>query len=187
MTHANTHIPNAPACAAPGVDPDWWFSDKPADREQARQICVRCPLLHDCRTHALDTREQHGIWGGLDVADRRRIWRGVTCGTEEAYHLHRTLGQECEECATAHEERLAADRRARLEAEHAKGGTTTGYNLHYRLGEPACERCLGAQRAASEEQRRKRGVRPLGARARASGSPASPAASRALTGAGSAA
>ncbi|MCQ4120613.1 WhiB family transcriptional regulator [Rhodococcus tibetensis] len=39
---------------------------------QARQICMPCPVLAQCRDHALTVGEPYGVWGGLTEADRRR-------------------------------------------------------------------------------------------------------------------
>lgn len=34
--------------------------------KMARRICQGCVILDDCRTYALKTLPEHGIWGGLD-------------------------------------------------------------------------------------------------------------------------
>jgi WhiB family redox-sensing transcriptional regulator len=39
---------------------------------QARQICLPCPVLEQCRDHALAVGEPYGVWGGMTEADRRR-------------------------------------------------------------------------------------------------------------------
>jgi WhiB family transcriptional regulator, redox-sensing transcriptional regulator len=39
--------------------------------ERAKQICQRCPVIVQCRHHALTVREPYGIWGGLDEGERR--------------------------------------------------------------------------------------------------------------------
>ncbi|MGH3727115.1 MAG: WhiB family transcriptional regulator [Mycobacterium sp.] len=45
-------------------------------REQrAKQMCRSCPVLNQCRTHALATAEPYGVWGGLSEADRDRLLR----------------------------------------------------------------------------------------------------------------
>lgn len=44
--------------------------DREAREEQAKQICASCPVLRDCRAHALGTPELFGVWGGLSEADR---------------------------------------------------------------------------------------------------------------------
>ncbi|MBB0244821.1 WhiB family transcriptional regulator [Streptomyces alkaliphilus] len=41
-------------------------------REQAaKAVCARCPVLLECREHALDQPEPYGVWGGLTAAERR--------------------------------------------------------------------------------------------------------------------
>lgn len=41
--------------------------------DQAKAICHDCPVLQDCRRHALRTREPYGIWGGLSEEERAEI------------------------------------------------------------------------------------------------------------------
>lgn len=45
-------------------------------QEHAKQICRRCPVVAQCRQHALSTREPFGVWGGLDEDERRAIFAG---------------------------------------------------------------------------------------------------------------
>ncbi|MBA0051344.1 WhiB family transcriptional regulator [Streptomyces sp. AJS327] len=41
-------------------------------REQAaKRVCARCPVLVECREHALVLPEPYGVWGGLTAAERR--------------------------------------------------------------------------------------------------------------------
>lgn len=40
---------------------------------RAKQICYKCPVLRQCRTHALNVAEPFGIWGGMSEEDRDRI------------------------------------------------------------------------------------------------------------------
>jgi hypothetical protein len=114
------------------------------------------------------------VWGGTTVADRRsfadgRPWRfdeqgrlRQVCGSVSAYHAHHTYREQpCEACTEAFDAQLLAERRARLEVEHGKGGTPTGYSLHRRIGEPACGLCLGAMRRQSAAARRARAGRLL--------------------------
>lgn len=180
---SNTPRPNDPptanhaACTTPGTDPDLWFSDHPTDRTRAKQLCAGCPLLDPCRTYGLDTDQQWGIWGGLDRSDRRRILRGVVCGTETALKLHRRYGEHCIVCEDADTARVAADRRRRLDAIHERGGTERGAVIHRQLGEEPCAACTEAVRAVSEARRRARGIPPRDARTgagRARGSGTSP-------------
>ena len=38
--------------------------------ERAKEVCAACPVLEQCRTHALAVREPYGVWGGLTVEER---------------------------------------------------------------------------------------------------------------------
>jgi WhiB family redox-sensing transcriptional regulator len=40
---------------------------------QAKHVCEQCPVLAQCRDHALRVEEPYGIWGGLDEGERRRL------------------------------------------------------------------------------------------------------------------
>ncbi|MET7638243.1 WhiB family transcriptional regulator [Streptomyces sp. NPDC005438] len=43
-------------------------------REQAaKSVCARCPVLMECREHALLQPEPYGVWGGLTAAERRVV------------------------------------------------------------------------------------------------------------------
>lgn len=47
-----------------------------ANREaRAKQICGTCPVLEQCRRHALAVHEPYGVWGGLSEAERDVIVR----------------------------------------------------------------------------------------------------------------
>ncbi len=45
-------------------DPELWFSESPADLEQAKAYCLGCPLRATCLAGALERREPWGVWGG---------------------------------------------------------------------------------------------------------------------------
>jgi WhiB family redox-sensing transcriptional regulator len=48
-----------------------------ADREtRAKQVCRRCPVLEQCRRHALMVHEPYGVWGGLSESERDDLVRG---------------------------------------------------------------------------------------------------------------
>lgn len=38
--------------------------------ERAKQVCAVCPVLDQCRTHALALREPYGVWGGMTEDER---------------------------------------------------------------------------------------------------------------------
>ena len=46
-------------------------------REQrAKEMCRRCPVIDECRTHALDVGEPYGVWGGLSESERDMLLKG---------------------------------------------------------------------------------------------------------------
>lgn len=51
-------------------------AQRAARAERAKTICRGCPVLHECREHALATREPYGVWGGLTEEERDHILRG---------------------------------------------------------------------------------------------------------------
>ena len=53
------------------VHPDRERGRARAAREKtAKQICRTCPVLQQCRRHALAVREPYGVWGGLSKPER---------------------------------------------------------------------------------------------------------------------
>jgi WhiB family redox-sensing transcriptional regulator len=48
---------------------------KEAREVQAKRICADCPVREPCLEYALRTRDPHGIWGGLNELERRRLLR----------------------------------------------------------------------------------------------------------------
>ena len=49
-----------------------WFSEQPADLEQAKVHCRRCPVRGFCLSGAVERREPFGVWGG-EIFDRGRV------------------------------------------------------------------------------------------------------------------
>lgn len=43
--------------------------------EQAKRVCAGCPVVEECLDYALKTRQDFGVWGGMDELDRRRLRR----------------------------------------------------------------------------------------------------------------
>lgn len=49
-----------------------------ASREtRAKQVCRGCPVLEQCRRHALAAHEPYGVWGGLSESERDDIYRDL--------------------------------------------------------------------------------------------------------------
>jgi WhiB family redox-sensing transcriptional regulator len=68
--------------ACRGEDPSVFFhpeGERGAAREAranaAKAICGRCPVLNECSTHALATREPYGVWGAMSEDDREVIYK----------------------------------------------------------------------------------------------------------------
>jgi WhiB family redox-sensing transcriptional regulator len=65
-----------------GQAPEIFFPDDHATRDRrrqenlAKQICRQCPVLEQCRDHALRTPEPHGIWGAMTAQERARVQMG---------------------------------------------------------------------------------------------------------------
>jgi WhiB family redox-sensing transcriptional regulator len=41
----------------------------------ARSLCRRCTVRQHCLDYSLDVQENHGIWGGLNELERKRLLR----------------------------------------------------------------------------------------------------------------
>lgn len=54
--------------------------------ERAKQVCNGCPVLQQCRRHALSVEEPYGVWGGLSESERKDLLRDpddVLCMLED--------------------------------------------------------------------------------------------------------
>jgi WhiB family redox-sensing transcriptional regulator len=49
--------------------------EKLAREARAKAFCDRCSVRTDCLEYALDVREAHGVWGGLNELERRAVLR----------------------------------------------------------------------------------------------------------------
>jgi WhiB family redox-sensing transcriptional regulator len=47
--------------------------DKLRREARAKEICVDCGVRSACLDYAIEIREPHGIWGGLNEAERRLL------------------------------------------------------------------------------------------------------------------
>lgn len=59
------------------VSPDTFFHPEgergPARRRRdaaAKEVCAACPVLRQCREHALQVREPYGVWGAMTEGER---------------------------------------------------------------------------------------------------------------------
>jgi WhiB family redox-sensing transcriptional regulator len=53
--------------------PECYSRSEQRKRENAAKvICRQCPVLEQCRAHALRTPETHGVWGAMTAGERAR-------------------------------------------------------------------------------------------------------------------
>ena len=108
---------------------DWWFPADKVNATVAKAICQTCPLIEPCRAHGI-AHEQHGVWGGLTVRERRAM-RGasprvqpITHGTRAGYDSHRrnpeAHGPVCDPCRRAYNA-VEAGRRMRQRQARIRG------------------------------------------------------------------
>lgn len=50
--------------------------DKEARERRAKAICASCAVRRECLDYALRIRDPHGIWGGMNEAERRALLEG---------------------------------------------------------------------------------------------------------------
>ncbi|MGW8378754.1 WhiB family transcriptional regulator [Streptomyces sp. ODS28] len=55
---------------APSKEPT---ADRLSREQAAKRVCARCPVMAECREHALVMPEPYGVWGGLTAAERRVV------------------------------------------------------------------------------------------------------------------
>lgn len=71
------------ACAGIGTDMFFGTDDGPPEQSaerRAKKFCItsRCPVLLQCREHALNLPERHGCWGATTSKERADILRQRT-------------------------------------------------------------------------------------------------------------
>jgi hypothetical protein len=59
-----------------GLPSDWFFPNGRQAITEAKAVCASCAVKPECLTYAMATPvEMHGIWGGTDARERRRMRR----------------------------------------------------------------------------------------------------------------
>ena len=43
------------------------------DAREAKNVCGTCPVRAECLTYALETKEEWGVWGGMEEKERRKV------------------------------------------------------------------------------------------------------------------
>lgn len=82
--------------ACRSFDPDLFFhpeGERGPSRSSrdtaAKAVCAACPVLAQCRAHALAVREPYGVWGGLSEDDREAIYADAANAAGAAPAAHR--------------------------------------------------------------------------------------------------
>jgi WhiB family redox-sensing transcriptional regulator len=56
------------------ADPEELFVEGAA-QHKAKAVCIGCAVRTECLSYALDSRIEHGIWGGMTDRERRALLR----------------------------------------------------------------------------------------------------------------
>ena len=59
------------------MDPEVFFPPKGDAGTQAKQVGTQCPVRAECLDYAITADEKHGIWGGLNRAERQRAGQAL--------------------------------------------------------------------------------------------------------------
>ena len=54
------------------AEPDALFV-RGAAQQQAKLVCMSCPVIAECLADALDNRTEFGVWGGMTERERRAL------------------------------------------------------------------------------------------------------------------
>jgi WhiB family redox-sensing transcriptional regulator len=58
--------------------PEVDFFPSPEDVQgiaQAKEVCAGCPVLEECLSYAIETRQTEGVWGGHTTKERTKLRR----------------------------------------------------------------------------------------------------------------
>lgn len=69
--------------------------------ERAKAICRRCPVIVECRRHALFAREPYGVWGAMTERERMEYHRRHRVGRGRWAKGNSVSGTRCREVSAA--------------------------------------------------------------------------------------
>ena len=55
------------------IDPEFFFPERGMSTRAAKEVCSGCGVRMECLEYALTNGEEHGVWGGMSVRERRRL------------------------------------------------------------------------------------------------------------------
>lgn len=73
---------------------EYFFSNDPAEKNEAKNLCFACPVRQDCVKYALETKTIEGIWGGKSDSELRRTLSVNAEGNE----IRRKRAPQCPYC-----------------------------------------------------------------------------------------
>jgi WhiB family redox-sensing transcriptional regulator len=122
---------NLAVCAS--ADPEVWFPEKGGSTQEAKKICLSCPVRRQCLQSALDRDERFGVFGGYSERERRSL-------------------------KTADQQSTASDRSREARTLEAPTvgpmcGTESGAKTHSRRGERSCRACQSAATSARRQRK----------------------------------
>lgn len=68
---------NLEEAACRNEDLEMFFAVGDGQEERAKAVCRGCPVRWECLTYALETRQRHGVWGGLTAEERVLLIRKI--------------------------------------------------------------------------------------------------------------
>lgn len=57
------------------LDPDYMWIDNADEAHKRKATCMPCPVRFECLIHALNKKEDFGIWGGMTHLERHKLLR----------------------------------------------------------------------------------------------------------------
>lgn len=74
---------NRALCAE--VDPEIFFPEQEERTAfHAKKVCKSCPVRTECLEYALNTGQEHGVWGGVCSKERQKIKSNRRKGVQAA-------------------------------------------------------------------------------------------------------
>lgn len=78
------------------TDPEIFFPEKGQSPKLAQSVCRNCPVRQECLSHALDTHEGFGIWGGVTALKRQILSKEMEAQNLTAEQVAKSfIAQDC--------------------------------------------------------------------------------------------
>jgi WhiB family transcriptional regulator, redox-sensing transcriptional regulator len=57
------------------IDPDVMFDVSAGGVERGKKVCRHCPFKTECHEWAVETRQQHGVYGEVAARERKQLFK----------------------------------------------------------------------------------------------------------------